>query len=56
MAPTALRSPLASLPSPIDLRRYELGFEYHWRLDDDSELTSRVGYDVFELMHAHSFK
>ena len=26
------------------------GVDYAWRLDDDSELLARVGYDVFEFM------
>ena len=28
----------------------EMGYDWHWRLDDDSYLTSEVGYDVFRLM------
>eukprot|EP00656_Telonema_subtile_P013802 TRINITY_DN17016_c0_g1_i2.p1 TRINITY_DN17016_c0_g1~~TRINITY_DN17016_c0_g1_i2.p1 ORF type:complete len:1094 (+),score=263.27 TRINITY_DN17016_c0_g1_i2:74-3355(+) len=31
-------------------RMSELGFEWHWRMDDDSRLGAPVGYDVFELM------
>ena len=34
----------------------DMGFDYHWRLDDDSELTARIGYDVFAMMQAHNFK
>ena len=27
-----------------------MGYEWHWRLDDDSRLSEPVGYDVFQLM------
>ena len=28
-------------------------FDYAWRLDDDSEIMSRISYDVFEYMRKH---
>eukprot|EP00658_Telonema_sp_P-2_P048477 TRINITY_DN3687_c0_g5_i5.p1 TRINITY_DN3687_c0_g5~~TRINITY_DN3687_c0_g5_i5.p1 ORF type:complete len:1054 (+),score=180.25 TRINITY_DN3687_c0_g5_i5:410-3571(+) len=31
-------------------RLSKLGYEWHWRLDDDSRLPEEVGYDVFEMM------
>ena len=31
------------------------GFDYHWRLDDDSLLTRRVHYDVFKHMQSHDY-
>lgn len=27
-----------------------MGFEWHWRLDDDSKLNDPIGYDVFRMM------
>ena len=30
----------------------ELGFVWHWRMDDDSVLTAPVPYDVFGRMAA----
>ena len=27
-----------------------MGYSWHWRLDDDSLLTSDIGYDVFRMM------
>lgn len=35
-----------------DILSKEMGYEWHWRLDDDSELTSEIGYDIFQLMKA----
>ena len=31
------------------------GFDYHWRLDDDSLLTRPIKYDIFQFMQSHDY-
>jgi len=40
----------------VNMKLSEMGYDWHWRMDDDSMLTGEVSYDVFGYMASKGFR